>query len=304
MHTLLNHCIYIYNFSRHLLLNWLIATIFSPCGVLRWAFCPYGCWMAPASGVEAPIIMKLRLDSRFVPFGSTSPSIFRPDTFSRVFPLAFFFYFFLFALCFFAIASWQTVAVHQLTWLFAMLIRSTYIYIHIYMNVCLTTRRAEHEKGVKYEAGAVASTDGNGNGNGNGNAGHWLFLPFGHLAIYPSAHLHICTSTHFGPPDAASSCLPVYSPLCVRLLLALLAPGPGHSAFVCPFWPFASSTRVHFQLSVLPVASGWCYTAKNRADFKRIIWLGSWQFQIRLVFNVSSVGKVHVMNALYCEFFF
>lgn len=50
--------------------------------------------MAPASGVEAPIIMKLRLDSRFVPFGSTSPSIFRPDTFSRVFPLAFFFLFF------------------------------------------------------------------------------------------------------------------------------------------------------------------------------------------------------------------
>jgi len=92
-----------------------------------------------------------------------------------------------------------------------------------------------------------------------------------HLAIWPSTHLPICTSTHFGPPDAASSCLPVYSPLCVRLLLALLAPGPGHSAFVCPFWPFASSTRVHFQLSVLPVASGWCYTAKNRADFKRII---------------------------------
>jgi len=58
----------------------------------------------------------------------------------------------------------------------------------------------------------------------------------------------------FGPPAAATSCLPVYSPLCVRMLLALLAPGLGHSAFVCPFWPFASSTRVHFQSSVLPVA--------------------------------------------------
>lgn len=211
MHTLLNHCIYIYNFSRHLLLNWLIATIFSPCGVLRWAFCPYGCWMAPASGVEAPIIMKLRLDSRFVPFGSTSPSIFRPDTFSRVFPLAFFF---LFALCFFAIASWQTVAVHQLTWLFAMLIRSTYKCIHtyIYMHVCLTTRRAEHGKGVKYEAGAVASTDGNGNGNGNGNAGHWLFLPFGHLAIYPSAHLHIYPFWSTRCSVELSSCL--FAALC------------------------------------------------------------------------------------------
>lgn len=142
----------------------------------------------------------------------------------------------------------------------------------------------EQERGVKYEAVAVANS--------------WKMLAVFHLPPSLSTLACHCHCLFFSPPVAppleAAMSRAVFlfiRRFCVLLALFSTWPRTFHSIthrnqpetpsprpllttllfsyyhgttfrdpfyFVCPFWTLASSTRVHFQLSVLPVAFPCC----------------------------------------------